>query len=250
MMRRRSLDFRSGLLRPVLRRLWGVSTWCVDCADDIGAFVGQMIAGALWRLFHGDWLGSAAILARHEPEKLPGSFGGEDARDAGEVRGDGNAGPRRRRRVKHGADRFGGIVAKLEDQDSAIAKLITRFQHQSLIHFNATWSGKKRRAWFVVANFALERGGVGIGDVRRIADDQIEERLGRIFKGGQREQIGLDEADAVGEVMARGVASRNFEGGAGSIRCDDFSVGQFVGERDGKASRTRADIGDIESLAR
>jgi hypothetical protein len=63
-------------------------------------------------------------------------------------------------------------------------------------------------------------------------------------------KIAFDEIDSRGNVVARGVAARDFERGGGNIRGDDARGGQFVRERDGDAAGAGAHIGDAKSSLR
>src|SRR5271170_7332137 len=102
--------------------------------------------------------------------KLAGAFGGQDARDARQVHGDRNVGPRRLR-VEYCAHVLRGIVSEFEDQNAAIAEQAARLVNQALVHFHARWSAEQRGVRFVVADFALQLGGFVARDVWRVADD-------------------------------------------------------------------------------
>jgi hypothetical protein len=60
------------------------------------------------------------------------------------------------------------------------------------------------------------------------------------------EEIGFEEADAVGEVVTGGIGGGDFEGRGGDVGCGDVGVGEVVGEGDGDGSGAGADVEDTE----
>src|ERR1700722_6546216 len=90
---------------------------------------------------------------------------------------------------------------------------------------------------FVVADFALQARRFGIGNVRRIADDQVEEWR----PGSLRQQIHFDELDAACNVVWRdsiadGVATGDFRGRRGKNRGTDWQQRKYPWQRFARAA--------------
>jgi hypothetical protein len=60
------------------------------------------------------------------------------------------------------------------------------------------------------------------------------------------QQIHLERGDSAGDVVARGVAARDFERAGGDVRRHNFSLRQLARQRHGDASRAGADVGDAQ----
>ena len=101
------------------------------------------------------------------------SSGGKDAGNAREVVSDFDGGPssvfgkKRENEVECAETDFA-------DEDSAGAQELRRLRNERRVNFRAVRAAKKRGVRLVLADFALESGRVGAGDVGRIADDEIE----------------------------------------------------------------------------
>src|SRR5712692_6305595 len=97
-----------------------------------------------------------------------GAFSGENARDAGEVRGDGDARPCGAEHTHHGVY---GAVAKLDDQHAAGNENSRRLLEQRRVELEAFPASKERLRRLVVANFGRQPAGRVTPHIRRIADD-------------------------------------------------------------------------------
>ena len=97
----------------------------------------------------------------------------------------------------------------------------------------------------MVADLGVEGVAVGVGDVGGVADDGVE---GFGFGGSGGEQVGLEEADAVGDVVGLGVGGGRLEGVGGDVEGGDVGVGEVDGEGDGDGSGAGAYVGDAEGL--
>ncbi len=78
---------------------------------------------------------------------------------------------------------------------------------KATVEIEAVGTGEERSGWFVVADFRGECWRVGEWDVRWVRDENVEERV----CGDLREQVGLDEGDALREVVLRGILFSDLE---------------------------------------
>src|SRR5258708_11921424 len=101
------------------------------------------------------------------------AFGGDDARDGGEVVGDTDVGPVGS--VEERLDGGKGIVAEFEDQDPAGLEKCGGLGDEVGVEFLAFFAPEQSDGRFVVADFAGERWRFAMADVGRVADDQLEE---------------------------------------------------------------------------
>ena len=97
---------------------------------------------------------------------------------------------------------------------------------------------------FVIAHLRRERGAVGLGDVRRIRNNEVECVVDRV------QHIGPHELDARVHTVARGVAASDANRTIGQIGGDQTRRRALVSDRDGQAAAARADVGGRKGLAR
>jgi len=93
---------------------------------------------------------------------------------------------------------------------------------EAAVDVEAVGAGEERAGGLVVADLGMEGAAVGEGDVGRVGDDRVVLFWTRFARGcgflairGCQvvQQVGLEEADAMGEVVARGVCGGDCEGG-------------------------------------
>jgi len=125
-------------------------------------------------------------------------FGGENARDAGEVVGYGYVCPGGG--VEKRLDGREAAVTEFEDKEAGGFEMRGGLSDEISIEFVTFFAAVESDFWFVVADFAHQRGGFAAADVRRVAGDEIEERRYTVQK------IAFRETDTVCNVLARGVA--------------------------------------------
>ena len=105
------------------------------------------------------------------------------------------------------------VVADLEGEQAVGFECGVGLRDEAAVDVEAGWAGVQRGFGLVVADLGMQGFAVGGGDVGRVGDDGVPSHFlrGDSFKAVH--QIGLDEADAGGEVVARGVGGGDFEGG-------------------------------------
>ena len=84
--------------------------------------------------------------------------------------------------------------------------------NETAIDFEAVVASEEGDVGFVVANFYGDEGAVGIGNVRRVGDDDFE-----VLAGHGREEIAVQEADLLGQVVAGRISARDCECGLRDI---------------------------------
>ena len=114
---------------------------------------------------------------------------------------------------------------------------------EAAIDVEAGGAGEEGQGGFVVADLGVEGVTVGGGNIGRVGDHCIKDRLA----GDCAEQVGDEEVDAAGEVMEGGVGGGDFERGGGDVGGGDVGVGQVVGQGDGDGARAGADVEDCTS---
>ena len=88
-------------------------------------------------------------------------------------------------------------MAQFEDEDAAIAQQIARLFDQPAVNFDTGAAAEQGLVRLVVADFALQVRCLFERNVRRIADDQVEERFRRRGNGRGRADRGRrDGADS------------------------------------------------------
>src|SRR5271155_1742753 len=115
-------------------------------------------------------------------------------------------------------------VADFKQQPAVGFEHCPRLRYQTPIYVEALRSSEERDSRFVVAHLRLEH--FTLGNIRRIRDDHVEALAGNGF-----EQVGLDKANAIANVMAHGVAPRDSECRSRDIKCSDLGPWQRMGER-------------------
>lgn len=119
----------------------------------------------------------------------------------------------------------GGLLAGSEfhGEQAAGAKSSVGLGDEAAVEVEAVGAGEEGGGGFEVADLGVECGAVGVGDVGRVREDGVE-GLGAGGKGG--EEIALEESDAIGDVVARGVLAGEVEGGGGEIEGGDAGLRQ------------------------
>src|ERR1039458_6861294 len=122
--------------------------------------------------------------------------------------------------VPAGEQRGDGVtlaVTDFEGEQASGFECGARLGDEAAIDFEAVRTGKERGGGFEVANLGMQSGAVGGGDVGRIGDDGVPPQRAKTARRGPRsveggfagcecvEQVGFDEADAAGEVVAGGI---------------------------------------------
>lgn len=108
-------------------------------------------------------------------------------------------------------------MTDLERKQASGFERDARLGDEAAIDLEAVRTGKERGGGFEVANLGVQSGAVGGGDVGRIGDDGVPPQRAKTPRRGPRsveggfagcecvEQVGFDEADAAGEVVAGGI---------------------------------------------
>ena len=165
-----------------------------------------------------------------------GSSSQNDARDGGVVREDADVAP------EVGVDECANSIAlaeaDLEGEKAAGEQCGVGLRNEAAIDAEAVGAGEEREVGFVVADFRGEGGSVGEGDIGWVGDDDVE-----LLAGELGEQIGLEEANAVGEMMARGVFAGDGKCGRRDIGGEDFSLEIFGGKMFGESHGDGAGAG-------
>jgi hypothetical protein len=144
---------------------------------------------------------------------------------------------------EQGGDGLALALADFEGEEAGGFERGTRLGDEAAIDVEAVDAGEECGGRFVVTDLGVEGVAVGGGDVGWVGDDGVE---GGIAGRERFEQVGGDESDAAGEVVADGVRGGNFERGGRDIDRRDAGIGQVVGECDGDGTGTGADVEDVE----
>jgi len=148
----------------------------------------------------------------------------------------------------------GAVGGFFEEGFEGVQLAEAEFESQEAFGFEGGVGGGEEAAVDVEALDAGEEGGVGFvledlvghgggfveGDVGWVGDDDVEGRGGLELRGG--EEIGLEEGDAVGEVVACGVVLGDGEGRGVEVRGSDVGRGELGGEGEGNGARAGADV--------
>ena len=113
--------------------------------------------------------------------------------------------------------------------------------------FEASWSGEDGGAGLEFANFELHLVCLGLADVGRIGDDEVE---GCSFQAVQ--QVGVVEEEIAFELQAGGVGFGDFEGGGRDVGGVNLGVGQLLASASAMAPEpvpTSAIFGFFSALA-
>ncbi len=137
-------------------------------------------------------------------------------------------------------------VAELEGEEAAGGEGCVRLGDQAGVDVEAVGAGEEGGGGLVVADLGVEGGAVGLGDVGWVGDDGVEGRL--VGVGDGAEEVGLEEADAVGDGVGGGVLAGDGERGGGDVEGGDLRVWAVDGEGDGDGAGAGADVGDAERL--
>ena len=112
--------------------------------------------------------------------------------------------------------------------EAARDKDSVRLWNEIAVDGEAIVAGEQREFRFVVADFYGKRSAVGICDVWRVGDDDVE-GLGR----DGREQIALKKTDSIGDGVLLCVGLCDGEGLRRQIDCRDARGGQLMRKRNG-----------------
>jgi hypothetical protein len=113
----------------------------------------------------------------------------------------------------------------------------------------AVAAGRERDTRLVFAHLALESFEIGLSDVGRIGDDDVEARTLRfvVFAPGV-EAVRLAELEAVAHAVALGVARRDAQRRRRDVGTDAARVAALAQQRDRDAARPRADVAEARRL--
>jgi len=131
-------------------------------------------------------------------------------------------------------------VADLEGEQAVGLQECERLRDEAPVDVEAGGAREEGLRWLVVADLGVQGGGVGGGDVGRVGDDGVE---GGFVREGF-EEVGLEEADTVFEVVGFGVLAGDGEGFRGKINGCYKCLRAMVGERYGDGSGAGADVDD------
>src|SRR5712692_2347908 len=169
----------------------------------------RLAEGRAWR---GSWPASAYGLRSAERAPLSSDArGGKHARHAREVAR--RAGARPRGSFDERPHRVERIVAQLEHQVAAACEQLSGLRDKRGVEIEAAFAREERRGGLMLPNLARQRCRLAAGDVRRIADDEMKRAW--LLMGDARlakkivKEIALQEPDAGGDAVARGVALRD-----------------------------------------
>ncbi len=128
-------------------------------------------------------------------------------------------------------------VSNFQEQVAAGNKCRVGCGDEAAVNLKAVIAGEEGEGWLVVSDFYGERGAVCGGDVGWVGDDEVE-----LLASYGGEEIALKEADAVGDVIELRVLAGEVERVARKIDGRDGCAGKLVGERNGYAARSGADV--------
>jgi hypothetical protein len=138
-------------------------------------------------------------------------------------------------------------VADLQGEETAGFEGGFGLRDEAAVDIETGRASKEGGGRFVVADLGVELVTVGGGDVRGITDDGVEglrRGFGGDLEGG--EEVGLEELDAIGEVVAVDVGLGDGEGFGREVEGCDVGVGEVSGDGDGDGSGAGADVGEAE----
>ena len=111
---------------------------------------------------------------------------------------------------------------------------------EAAVDVEALRAGEEGGVGFVLEDFVGHGGGFVEGDVGRVGDDDVEGCEG--LDQGSGEQVGLDEGDAVDEVVAGGVLLGDGEGRGVEVGGGDAGGGKLGGECERDGAGAGADV--------
>src|SRR4051794_23556665 len=118
--------------------------------------------------------------------------------------------------------------------------MVARLVDETVEDGEAPRAAVESDVWLVLPDADRQLRHVFGGDVRRIADDEVER-----LAGGQRcEEVSLKEANPLEDAMLLGVGASDREGVVADIDRGEVRGGQFFGERDRQAARAGAEVED------
>ena len=149
-------------------------------------------------------------------------------------------------------DRFHNPLLLLEDLAQRLGLAVAEFQHQPPLRLQerrslrrqpplviqAVRAAIQRAARVVVAHLGLQRGDLGARDVGRVADDQVEPSACR--QG--REAVPLQELDALGHTVPRGVLAGQRQRLGRDVQRLDLRGRALARQRDGQAAAAGAEV--------
>ena len=131
-------------------------------------------------------------------------------------------------------------LADLETEEAVGLKQMLGLGNEAAVDVEAFGTGEESGRWLVFADLGMKIWAIGSGDVGWVADDGVEGCAGR--QG--REEIGMEEADAVGYMMVFGVELGEVESLGGDVDSGNVSIGEMDGQSDRDSSGAGAYIGD------
>lgn len=109
-------------------------------------------------------------------------------------------------------DRFALSLAYLHRQKTRGLQCGSGLRDEAAVNIEPFRPGEERGGRFVLAHFGVEGREIDGGNVGWIGDDRIESRFDVVRRGQCIEEIGLDEADAVGNFVSLSIDSSYGEG--------------------------------------
>ena len=120
---------------------------------------------------------------------------------------------------------FALAVADLEGEEAVGFQESVGLGDEAAVDVEAFGASEESGVGLVVADFGVEGGAVGLGDVGRVADDGV---VGGFVCDGSQE-VGLEEGDAVGYVVGFCVRLRDFQCFGGEVEGGDLGLWEMDG---------------------
>ncbi len=151
----------------------------------------------------------------------------------------GSSGRVRRRRPTRCAARLRLLRrSDLHDQAASGLQPVGRASDEAVEDREAVRPSVQGRVRLVVANAGRQGGEVGVGDVRRVAEDEIE-----ALAGWERsEQVAFEKADALGDAVFGRVAGGHGQRRRAHVHRRDLGRFAVFGDRHRQAAGSRTDV--------
>jgi hypothetical protein len=144
---------------------------------------------------------------------------------------------------EEGAECVALAVADLKGEEAIGLEGGAGLRDEATVEVEAEWTGEEGLRGLVVADLGMELSAVAFGNVGRVAEDGVVD-----FDFVVGDEVGVEEADAVGEVVGAGIFAGYGEGFGGDVEGGDAGMGEMCGEGQRNGSGAGADVEDLERL--
>ena len=133
-------------------------------------------------------------------------------------------------------------MSDLKGEQAILFERFVGLGNEATIDIESRLASEERGGGLMVADLRVKGEAVDLRDIRRVADNGVE----LFFRAEFAQQVGLEEADAVGYVVFAGIGSCYGERVERDVERGDRGVGKMGGKSDRDGTGTGAYVNELQ----